>query len=65
MYKLVVIAGPLRGKEFKLNEELESVRKEEQETLQKINDKYGPGSLNPETGTFTPSIEVGTPSTEE
>ena len=55
----------LEEEEFKLNEELESVRKEEQETLQKINDKYGPGSLNPETGTFTPSIEVGTPSTEE
>ena len=55
----------VESEEFKLHEELEALRKEEQETLQKINDKYGPGSLNPETGTFTPSIEVGTPSTEE
>ena len=44
--------------EFKLHEELDSVKKEEQETLQKITDKYGPGSLDPQTGVFTPSVEV-------
>ena len=44
--------------EFKLHEELEALKKEEQETLQSITDKYGPGSLDPQTGVFTPSVEV-------
>ena len=35
--------------EFKLHEELEALKKEEQETLQSITDKYGPGSLDPQT----------------
>ena len=50
--------------EFKLHEELEALKKEEQETLQSITDKYGPGSLDPTTGVFTPSVEVQ-PSEEE
>jgi uncharacterized Rmd1/YagE family protein len=44
--------------EFKLHEELETLKKEEQETLQSITEKYGPGSLDPQTGVFTPSVEV-------
>ena len=50
--------------EFKLHEELEALKKEEQETLQSITEKYGPGSLDPQTGVFTPSVEVQ-PSQEE
>jgi uncharacterized Rmd1/YagE family protein len=50
--------------EFKLHEELENLKKEEQETLQSITEKYGPGSLDPQTGVFTPSVEVQ-PSEEE
>ena len=50
--------------EFKLHEELETLKKEEQETLQSITEKYGPGSLDPQTGIFTPSVEVQ-PSEEE
>ena len=50
--------------EFKLHEELEALKKEEQETLKNITDKYGPGSLDPTTGVFTPSVEVQ-PSEEE
>ena len=50
--------------EFKLHEELETLKKEEQETLQSITEKYGPGSLDPQTGVFTPSVEVQ-PSEEE
>tara|TARA_R100000995_G_C3379889_1_gene75518 strand:+ start:38 stop:337 length:300 start_codon:yes stop_codon:yes gene_type:complete len=50
--------------EFKLHEELENLKKEEQETLNNITDKYGPGSLDPTTGVFTPSVEVQ-PSEEE
>ena len=50
--------------EFKLHEELEALKVEEQETLKSITDKYGPGSLDPTTGVFTPSVEVQ-PSEEE
>jgi uncharacterized Rmd1/YagE family protein len=50
--------------EFKLHEELETLKKEEQETLQSITEKYGPGTLDPTTGVFTPSVEVQ-PSEEE
>ena len=50
--------------EFKLLEELEALKKQEQETLQSITEKYGPGSLDPQTGVFTPSVEVQ-PSEEE
>ena len=50
--------------EFKLHEELEALKKEEQETLNKITEKYGPGQLDPQTGVFTPSVEVQ-PSEEE
>jgi len=48
----------IEEEEFKLHEELEALKKEEQETLQKITDKYGPGNLDPQTGVFTPSVEV-------
>ena len=51
--------------EFKVHEELESVRAEEQEVLTGITEKYGPGSLDPQTGVFTPSVEVGTTTTKE
>jgi|TARA_R100000455_G_scaffold27019_1_gene15961 small-conductance mechanosensitive channel len=44
--------------EFRLHEELEALKTEEQETLKKITDKYGPGTLDPSTGVFTPSVEV-------
>ncbi len=48
----------IEEEEFKLHEELEALKKEEQRTLQKITDKYGPGNLDPQTGVFTPSVEV-------
>ena len=54
----------LEEEEYKVNDELESTRKEEQKLLQKITDKYGPGSLDPQTGVFTPTVEVETPDAE-
>ena len=54
----------LEEEEFKVHEELESVRAEEQEVLTGITEKYGPGTLDPQTGVFTPSVEVGTTTTE-
>ena len=55
----------IEEEEFKVHEELESVRTEEQEVLSTITEKYGPGQLDPQTGIFTPSVEVGTTNTEE
>ena len=57
-------SAAVEEEECKLHEELEALKKEEQETLQSITDKYGPGSLDPQTGVFTPSVEVQ-PSQEE
>ena len=48
----------IEEEEFKVHEELESVRAEEQEVLTGITEKYGPGQLDPQTGVFTPSVEV-------
>ena len=55
----------LEEEEYKVNDELESTRNEEQELLSKITEKYGPGTLDPQTGVFTPSVDVGTSDTEE
>ena len=54
----------IEEEEFKITEELDSVRTEEQELLNVITEKYGPGQLDPNTGVFTPSTEVGTTDTE-
>ena len=54
----------IEDEEFKITEELESVRAEELELLGSITEKYGPGQLDPQTGIFTPSVDVGS-STEE
>jgi len=48
--------------EFKLHEELESLKKEEQTQLESITKKYGPGQLDPKTGVFTPTVQVESPS---
>jgi hypothetical protein len=48
--------------EFKLHEELEGLKKEEQTQLESITKKYGPGQLDPQTGVFTPSVQVESPS---
>ena len=51
--------------EFKLHEELEALRKEEQETLNDITEKYGPGTLDPTTGVYTPTTEIQTQQSEK
>tara|TARA_B100000902_G_scaffold374352_1_gene403247 strand:- start:397 stop:705 length:309 start_codon:yes stop_codon:yes gene_type:complete len=40
--------------------EYEGVQQQERDLVKQLNEKYGPGSLNPETGVFTP-----TPATPE
>ena len=54
----------IEEEEFKITEELESVRVEEQTLLNTITEKYGPGQLDPQSGVFTPSTEVKEPDTD-
>jgi hypothetical protein len=41
--------------EINLSEDLVSLNAKESELAQVLNDKYGPGQLDPETGVFTPA----------
>ena len=50
--------------DLRINDLDNNPKEKEQETLKNITDKYGPGSLDPTTGVFTPSVEVQ-PSEEE
>ena len=45
----------LDEQEVELEEALKSIQDEEKKFLDGITKKYGQGSLNPETGVFTPS----------
>ena len=48
----------VNDQEFKLQEELEQAREEEQGILSDITEKYGPGQLDPQSGVFTPTTEI-------
>ena len=52
----------LETAEVSLEEEYKGVQETERNLVQQLNEKYGPGSLNPETGVFTPTE---TPETTE
>ena len=41
--------------EIQLADDLASLNAKESELAQVLNDKYGPGQLDPETGVFTPA----------
>ena len=41
--------------EIQLEDALKSIQEEENKFLEGITEKYGQGSLNPETGVFTPT----------
>ena len=45
----------LDGQEIELEESFKNLQVEEQKFLDSITDKYGQGSLNSETGVFTPT----------
>ena len=45
----------LDEQEVELEETLKSIQDEEKKFLDGITEKYGQGSLNPETGVFTPT----------
>jgi len=48
----------VNDQEFKLQEELNQAREDEQEILSDITEKYGPGQLDPQSGVFTPTTEI-------
>ena len=45
----------LEEQEAAVKSEIENTRKQEQNLLNSITEKYGPGQLNPQTGVFTPA----------
>jgi len=45
----------LDNQEVELEDALKSIQNEEKKFLDGITDKYGQGTLNPETGVFTPT----------
>ena len=51
----------LEEAEAKLEAEYIDNQNEERELVKKLNEKYGPGTLDPETGVFTPTPVEETP----
>ena len=45
----------LDERQTQLESEYTQVQQQEQDLVKKLNEKYGPGQLNPETGVFTPN----------
>ena len=51
----------LEARVTEVEQEYEGVQHQERDLVQSLNEKYGPGSLNPETGVFTPAPVEETP----
>ena len=51
----------LEARQVELESEYEAVQQEERDLVQKLNEKYGPGQLDPQTGVFTPSPPPAAP----
>ena len=45
----------LNIREEEIHQEYQNTQQEERELVKKLNEKYGPGQLDPATGVFTPS----------
>ena len=45
----------LEARQTELETEYETVQQEERDLVQTLNEKYGPGQLDPQTGVFTPT----------
>ena len=46
----------LETRKTEVEQEYEGVQQQERDLVKTLNEKYGPGSLNPETGVFTPTL---------
>ena len=44
----------IENRQAELEGEYEEVQQSERDLVQKLNEKYGPGQLDPQTGVFTP-----------
>jgi len=53
----------LEARQTELETEYEAVQQEERDLVQKLNEKYGPGQLDPQTGVFTPVEAPAAPAT--
>ena len=56
--QIILIDQQSEALEARLTEvqtEYEGVQQQERDLVKQLNEKYGPGSLNPETGVFTPT----------
>ena len=51
----------LEARQVEVETEYEAVQQEERDIVQKLNEKYGPGQLDPQTGVFTPAPAPATP----
>ena len=51
----------LEARRSEVEQEYEAVQQQERDLVAQLNEKYGPGSLNPETGVFTPIPAEETP----
>ena len=51
----------LEARQVELESEYEAVQQDERDIVQKLNEKYGPGQLDPQTGVFTPAPPAATP----
>jgi len=51
----------IEARQVELETEYEAVQQEERDIVQKLNEKYGPGQLDPQTGVFTPSQPSAAP----
>ena len=45
----------LETRKTEVEQEYEGVQQQERDLVKTLNEKYGPGSLNPATGVFTPT----------
>ena len=48
----------LEARRSEVEQEYEAVQQQERDLVAQLNEKYGPGALNPETGVFTPTPET-------
>ena len=54
----------IENRQAELEGEYEEVQQTERDLVQKLNEKYGPGQLDPQTGVFTPTPQEEAPSEE-
>ena len=52
------------NRQVELEGEYEAVQQSERDLVQKLNEKYGPGQLDPQSGVFTPIPQEETPAEE-